>query len=108
VEQIHIVKSLDLIKHLEIADNKPHKIGIYTERRTNTDSIKNASNDNNYLEEIRNRIITLCSSKWTIGFKWNKAHAGKIGNELADRFAKGADMVKDILVVFDKFPKITP
>ena len=49
-EQLAIVKALDLINYLEIADNKPCTIGVYNDSRITIDSLKNAS-DNNYLFE---------------------------------------------------------
>jgi len=67
-EQLVIVYALDLIYYLEIADIKPRRIGVYTDRRIAIDSIKNASNHNFLIEEIRNRLVKLRSAKWTIEF----------------------------------------
>jgi len=106
-EQLAIVKALDLINYLEIADNKPRTIGVYTDSRITTDCLKNASNHNYLIEEIRNRLINLRSAKWTIEFSWIKAHAGNFGNELADHLAKDAVSDKDIPVFFDRIPKTT-
>jgi len=53
-EKLSIVKALDLIKCLEIAGNKPHTIGVYTDSRNTINSLKNASNRNYFIEEIRN------------------------------------------------------
>ena len=36
----------------------------------------------------RKRVKTLQDSSWRIVFKWVKAHAGLIGNEIADKLAK--------------------
>jgi len=106
-EQLAIVKTLDLISYLEIADNKPRTIGVYTDSRINIDPLKIASNHNYLIEEIMNRLINLRIAKWTIEFSWIKTHAGNLGNELADRLAKDAASDKDIPVVFDKIPKAT-
>jgi len=106
-EQLAIVKALDLINYLEIADNKPCTIGVYIDSRITIESLKNASNHNYLIEEIRNRLINLRSAKWTIQFSWIKAHAGNLGNELADRLAKVTASDKDIPVVFDRIPKTT-
>ena len=44
VEQLAILKALELINHLEIADNAPGTIGVYTDSRISIDSLKYASN----------------------------------------------------------------
>jgi len=106
-KQLTIVKALDLINYLEIADNKPRTIGVYTDSGITIDCLKNASNHNYLIEEIRNRLINLRSAKWTIEFSWIKVHPGNLGNELADRLAKDAASDKDIPVVFDKIPMTT-
>jgi len=107
VKQLAIVKALDLINYLEIADNKPRTIGVYTDSSITIDCLKNASSHNYLIEEIRNSLINLRSAKRTIEFSWIKAHAGNIGNELADRLAKDAASDKDIPFVFDRIPKTT-
>ena len=106
-EQLATVKAPDLINYLEIADNKPRTIEVYTDSGITIDPLKNTSNHNYLIEEIRNMLINLRSAKWTIEFSWIKAHAGNYGNELADRLAKDAASVKDIPVVFDRIPKTT-
>jgi len=45
-EQLAIVKALDLINPLEIADNKTRTIGVYTESRITIDSLKKKRNYN--------------------------------------------------------------
>jgi len=89
-EQLAILKALNLTKYFETTDNNPRTIGIYTDSRITTDSLKNASNHNYLIEEIRKKLITLRSNKWTIEFSWIKAHAGNFVNELADPLAKHA------------------
>jgi ribonuclease HI len=104
-EQLAIIKALDLINYLEYADNNPRTIGVYTDSRITIDSLRNASNHNYLIEEIRKKLTNLRSNKWTIEFSWIKAHAGNFGNELADHLAKEAASNKDIPVVFDRIPK---
>ena len=106
-EQLAILKALDLINYLETADNKPRTIEIYTDSRITIDCLKNSSNHNYLIEEIRKKIITLRSNKWTIEFSWIKAHAGNFGNELADRLAKDAASNEELPVDFDRIPKTT-
>ena len=106
-EQLAIVKTLDLMSYLEIADNKPRTIGVYTDSKITIDTLKNTSNHNYLIVEIRCRLTNLRSAKWTIEFSWIKAHAGNLCNELADRLAKDAASDKDIPVAFDRIPKTT-
>jgi ribonuclease HI len=54
------------------------------------DSIRSAKNHNHLIEEIRKRAVTLNKKNWKIEFKWEKAHVGIFGNEIADRLAKEA------------------
>jgi len=42
------------------------------------------------MEEIRRKIIEMDKTSWEITLCWVKAHAGILGNELADRLAKKA------------------
>ena len=104
-EQHAIVKVLDLINYVEIADNNPRMIGVYTDSRITIDSLRNASKHNYLIEEIRKKLTNIRSNKWTIEFSWIKTHVVNFGNELADRLAKEAASNKDIPVVFDRIPK---
>ena len=106
-EQLAIVKVLDLINYLEIADNNLRTIGVYTDSRITIDSLRNASNHNYLIEEIRKKLTNLRNIKWTIEFSWIKAHAGYFGNELADHLAIEAASNKDMPVVFDRLSKTT-
>jgi ribonuclease HI len=47
------------------------------------------------------------TNEWQIKFSWIKAHAGKEGNELADRLAKKASISSNIEVCYNKIPKST-
>ena len=61
-EQLAIVKVLDLINYLEIADNNPCTIGVYTDSRITIDSLRNASSHNYLIEEIRKKLTNLRSN----------------------------------------------
>jgi P2-related tail formation protein len=45
-------------------------------------------------------------NEWKIQFCWVKAHAGNLGNELADTLAKGAATNLDIAECYNRVPKI--
>jgi len=45
-EELAILKALEITNHIEIADNAPRTIGVYTDSKITTDSHKDASNHN--------------------------------------------------------------
>ena len=61
-----------------------------TDSVVSLDSIKNVNIHSCIIEEIRERLSKLERSNWTVRFVWVKAHAGFLGNELADQLAKTA------------------
>jgi len=107
VEQLAILKALELINHLEIADNAPGTIGVYTDSRITIDSLNDASNHNYLIEVVRKKLTNLRRTNWTIEFSWIKSHAGNPGKELADHLAKDAASNNNTPVVFDRIPKTT-
>jgi len=102
-----ILKALELTNHIEIADNAPRMIGVYTDNRITFDSLKDASNHNYLIVEVRKQLTILRRTNWTIEFSWIKSHAGNPGNELADRLAKDVASNKNTPVAFDRIPKTT-
>jgi ribonuclease HI len=56
-EQLAIIKVLELTPEINIEENTPRTIGIYTDSRITIDSLKNANNHGSLTEEIRKRII---------------------------------------------------
>ena len=103
-EQLAILKALELTNHIEMEDNAPRTIGVYTDSRINIDSLKDASNHNYLIEEVRKQLTILRRSNWTVEFSWIKSHADNPGNELADHLAKDAASNKNTPVVFDRIP----
>jgi ribonuclease HI len=83
-EQLAIVKALEVIDSQQENHNKHRTAVIYTDSKITLDSIRNAKNHNHLVEGIRKRAVTLNKKNWKIEFKWVKAHAGILGNEIAD------------------------
>jgi ribonuclease HI len=72
-------------------------------QRITLDSLKNRKNRNYLIEEIRKKTIALEKANWNIEYTWIKAHAGHIGNELADKLAK--DATSNSETCYNKIPK---
>ena len=89
-EQLAIVKAMETIKELHIADNVPREITIHTDSRITLQSLKNPKNHKHLIDEIRKKAISLAKHNWHITFTWIRAHVGHYGNELADKLAKEA------------------
>ena len=106
-EQLAILKALELTNHIDIADNAPRTLRIYTDSKITIDSLKDASNHNYLIEEIRKHLAILRRTNWPIEFSCIKSHAGNPGNELTDRLAKDAGSNINTPVVFDRIPKTT-
>jgi ribonuclease HI len=85
VEQLAIAEALEVIDTIDITENSPRTIGIFTDSRMTIDSLKNVNNHSYLLEEMKKRKCTLQNTNWTLEFSWVKAHAGIYGNELADQ-----------------------
>ena len=97
-----IVKALEAMELKQVNKTELRSAVIYTDSTITLDSIRSARNHNSLIEEIRKRTVNLHKQKWKIEFKWVKAHAGNIGNELADRLAKEA--TKNRNVTYSKIP----
>jgi len=106
-EQIAITKALEVIDAIDIAENSPRTIGIFTDSRITIDSLKNVNNHSYCIEEIRKRISILERTNWAVEFSWVKAHVGIYGNELADKLAKAAACDRDTTISFNRIPKST-
>ena len=59
-------------------------------------------NNHSYLiEQIRERLLKLKRSNWSVTFVWVKAHAGILGNEMADQLAKTTARDEDMTTSFE-------
>jgi len=96
-----------MIHEINIDENIPSTIGIFTDSRITIESLKNATNHSFVIEEIKKRVMNLERTNCTIDFAWVKVHVGIYGNELADHLAKAAASSTELAVTFDRTPKCT-
>jgi ribonuclease HI len=89
-EQLAIVKAIEIIQELQIAENVPRIITIYTDSKITLQSLTNPKNHKHLIDEIRKQAVLLSKNNWQITFTWIRAHVGHFGNELADKLAKEA------------------
>jgi len=106
-EQLAIKKALEEIEVLNRESINPPTAIIYTDSRVALDSIGNPNNHSFLIEETRKKAASLEKSEWRIKFSWVKAHAGILGNEVADKLAKKAAWSENMQYVFDRIPKST-
>jgi ribonuclease HI len=106
-EQLAIAKAIETLETIEIEEINPRTAIILTDSRISLDSIKNEYNHSHPTEEIRKRLTKLERSNWTITFAWVKAHAGILGNELADQLAKTAARSKSKTICYNRIPLST-
>jgi ribonuclease HI len=102
-EQLAIVKALETIEELYIADSVPREITIHTDSRISLQSLKNPKNHKHLIDEIRRTATSLAKHNWLITFTWIRAHAGHYGNELADKLAKEA--ARRDAITYNRIPK---
>ena len=106
-EQLAIVKALEAVETIDIPENSPRTIAIFTDSRITIDLLRRANNHSYLIEEIRKRLANLDRTNWTIEISWVKAHVGIHGNEMADQLAKAATKNRDIAVSFNRIPTST-
>ena len=106
-EQLATAKALESLETTDIGGNCPRTAAIITDSRISLDTIKNVNHHSHLVEEIRERLLKLDRSHWTITFIWVKAHAGIPGNELADQLAKAAAQDKDKTPSYSRIPLST-
>jgi len=99
-----IAKALEALEKTDIEENSPCNAAKITDSKISLDSIKNMNNHSYLIEEIRERLSKLEGSNWTVTFVWVKAHAGILGNELADQLAKTAARDEDMTTSFSRIP----
>jgi len=86
-EQLAILAAIQYIEKIQRTDKR---ITIYTDSKITLDKLQNSNIHTNIREEIRRKIIEMNKTSWEVTLCWIKAHAGILGNELADKLAKKA------------------
>jgi ribonuclease HI len=84
---------LELLPTLDVHNSRT--VVIYTDSKVTLAALKNNFIHNYLIEGIRNVVRHLTLLDWTIDFGWVKAHAGIVGNEMADTFAREAAQDED-------------
>jgi len=59
VKQLAIAKELEVIESLDISENSPSAVTIFTDSRITLDSLKNVNKHGYLIEEIRKRVSIL-------------------------------------------------
>jgi len=88
-EVFAILKALEYIQTNQV-NEEDKEVTVHIDSRTTLDSLHNANKHTYLTEEIRQKVHEMEIREWRIRFRWIKAHAGKSGNELADKLAKEA------------------
>ena len=58
-EQLAIAKALEIIESIDISENRPRTVTIFTDSKITLDSLMNVNNHDYLIEEIRKRISIL-------------------------------------------------
>jgi ribonuclease HI len=106
-EQLAIAKALEALEKTDIEENSPCTAAIITDSKMSLDPITNVNNHSYLIEEIRERLLKLVRSNWTVTFVWVKAHAGILGNKMADQLTKTAARDEDMTTSFSRIPLST-
>ena len=80
-EQFANLTALDHIENVQTTDKI---VTIYTDSQTTLDKLRQSNIHIYIIGEIRRKLREVKESEWKITFCWVKAHAGVMGNELAD------------------------
>jgi ribonuclease HI len=88
-EQLAIAKTLEDLETTDIEENSSRSVAIITDSRFSLNSIMNVNNHSYLIEEIWEELPKVERFSRVV------AHAGILGNELADQLAKTAVRVED-------------
>jgi len=101
-EQLAILAALQYIVKTQGTDKR---ITIYTDSKITLDKLQNSKIQAYIIEEIRRKIIEMNKRSWEVTLYWVKAHAGILGNELADTLAKKAATNESLTEDYKRIPK---
>jgi len=101
-EQLAILTALQYIETTQRTDKK---ITIYTDSKITLDKLWNTKIHTYLIEETRRKIIEMSKANWEVNLCCVKAHAGIMGNELANTLAKKAAKNESLTVEYNRIPK---
>jgi ribonuclease HI len=96
---------LAVLQYIETTQRTDKRITIHTDSKVTLDKLQNSKTRTYIIEEIRQKIIEMSITNWEVTLCWVKAHAGIMGNELADTLAKKAAMNESLTEDYNKIPK---
>ena len=92
------------LQYIEKTQRTDKRITIYTDSKITLDKLQNSNIHTYIIEEIRKKIIEMNKTSWEVTLCWVKAHAGILGNELADTLAKKAATNESLTEDYKKNP----
>jgi ribonuclease HI len=98
-EQLAMLKALECIQSRQEAGKTAI---IYTDSRITLQLLTNLKRHTYLMDKIRIKAMEMERNELKVEFSWIKTHAGKKGNELADRLAKEASISCNIEKCYNK------
>jgi len=96
---------LTALQYIETTQRTDKRITIYTDSKITLYKLRNAKIQTYLIEETRRKIIEMNKANWEVKLCWVKAHAGTMGNELADTLAKKAAKNESLTEECNRIPK---
>jgi len=88
-EAFAILKAVEYIQTTQ-TNEEDKAVTVHKDSMTTLDSLISTDIHTFLTEEVRQTVHELETREWKIRLRWLKAHAGRSGNELADKLAKEA------------------
>jgi len=96
---------LTALQYIKTTQRTDQKITIYTYSKITIDKLWNVKIHTYLIEESRRKIIEMNTANWEVKLCWVKAHAGIMGNELADTLAKKTAKNESLTEEYNRIPK---